>query len=73
MDPVNRKVSYKLYPNKVQTEALFEMLVLHQRLYNACLEHRKKAYDEWRKKIERYRDLTDEEKRQVNYDCSLRN
>ncbi len=70
MDPVNRKVSYKLYPNKAQTEALFGMLVLHQRLYNACLEHRKKAYDEWRKKIERYRDLTDEEKRQVNYDCS---
>ncbi len=64
MDPVNRKVSYKLYPNKAQTEALFEMLVLHQRLYNACLEHRIKAY-EWRKKIERYRDLTEEERRQV--------
>ena len=31
MDPVNRKVSYKLYPNKAQTEALFEMLVLHPR------------------------------------------
>ncbi len=61
MEPQVRKVTYKLYPNKTQAAALGNMLVLHQRLYNACLEERIRAY-EWRKKIEAYRDLTDEEK-----------
>ena len=61
MEPQVRKVSYKLYPNKVQTAALWEMLVLHQRLYNACLEERIRAF-EWRKKIEAHRDLTDDER-----------
>lgn len=63
MTLVNRKATYKLYPNKVQSEALREMLVLHQRLYNACLEQRKWAY-EWKRRIERYRDLNPDEERQ---------
>ncbi len=60
-----RQVSYKLYPNKAQTTALGNMLMLHQRLYNACLEERLRAY-EWRKKLEAYRELTDDEKSEFN-------
>ncbi len=63
MTLVNRKAAYKLYPNRAQSEALREMLVLHQRLYNARLEQRKWAY-EWKRRIERYRDLTPDEERQ---------
>ena len=62
---VSRKVTYKLYPNKAQAIALREMLVLHQRLYNACLEQRRNVW-EWRKRIETYRKLTPEEKQQCD-------
>lgn len=61
MEPQFRKVSYKLYPNKTQTAALWGMLVLHQQLYNACLEECIRAY-EWRGKIEAHRDLTHDER-----------
>ena len=61
-DLVNRRVTYKLYPNQEQQTRLREMLVLHQRLYNAALQHRIWCY-EWRKRIEHPRGLTDEDKR----------
>ena len=70
MNEVNRKVTYKLYPNKAQASALREMLVLHQRLYNNCLEQRKWAW-EWRKRIEKYRDLTEEELKRFRRTCSF--
>jgi putative transposase len=41
---VKRKVTYKLYPSRRQQEALDNILRLHQRLYNAALEHRIGAY-----------------------------
>ena len=40
----NRKVTYKLYPNKAQTERLNDLLHLHKNLYNAALEERISAY-----------------------------
>ena len=44
MQPVNRKVTYRLYPTKSQAQRLLEMLGAHQRLYNAALEQRRLAY-----------------------------
>jgi putative transposase len=44
MSQVNRKVTYRLYPSKKQSGRMQEMLRLHQRLYNACLEQRIHAY-----------------------------
>ena len=44
MNRVNRKVMYRLYPSKKQSGRMTEMLRLHQRLYNGCLEQRIHAY-----------------------------
>lgn len=44
MSEVNRKVTYRIYPSKKQSARLFEMLRLHQRLYNVALEQRIHAY-----------------------------
>ena len=42
--PVNRKITYRLYPTHQQEAALLEMKRRHQQLYNAALEERIKAY-----------------------------
>lgn len=44
MTKVKRKISYRLYPSNRQLAVLLQMLRLHQRLYNAALEHRIGAY-----------------------------
>ncbi len=62
MEPVARKVVYRLYPSRSQETALLDMLGLHQRLYNAALEQRKAAWRLQRKSLSAYdqmRDLTD--------------
>jgi len=62
MDPVNRKVVYRMYPSKRQEAALLDMLGLHQRLYNAALEQRIEAYRHQGKSVsfaEQCRDLTE--------------
>lgn len=41
-----RKVTFRMYPNAAQTERLEELLGLHQRVYNAALEERIRAYRE---------------------------
>lgn len=43
---LNRKVTYRLYPNAEQEARLQEMLGLHQRLYNTALEERIRVYKE---------------------------
>ncbi|WP_081577053.1 RNA-guided endonuclease InsQ/TnpB family protein [Acidithiobacillus thiooxidans] len=43
---LNRKVTYRLYPNVEQEARLQETLGLHQRLYNTALEERIRAYQE---------------------------
>jgi len=43
---LNRKVTYRLYPNIGQESRLQEMLGLHQRLYNTALEERIRMYME---------------------------
>lgn len=43
-DPVNRRVTYKLYPSRAQADALDRMCGLHRQLYNAALEERIDAY-----------------------------
>ncbi len=43
---LNRKVTYRMYPNAAQSERLMEMLGLHQRLYNTILEERIQIYRE---------------------------
>lgn len=42
---VNRKISYRLYPNREQELLLQETLVLHCRVYNALMEEHKRRYD----------------------------
>jgi putative transposase len=42
----NRKVTYRLYPAAVQANALIEMLIVHQRIYNRALEERIRVYQE---------------------------
>ncbi|MCC6744569.1 MAG: helix-turn-helix domain-containing protein, partial [Acidobacteria bacterium] len=44
MGPVNRKVTYRLYPSARQEAALLDLKGAHQRLYNAALEQRIGAY-----------------------------
>ena len=46
MELVNRKATYRMYPGKVQEEALLTLLGLHQRVYNTALEERIRAYQE---------------------------
>jgi putative transposase len=61
MKPVNRKVTYRMYPTTKQAQALTQMLSLHQRLYNAALVQRKTAYRRQRVSVgyaEQCRDLT---------------
>ncbi|MHB8480715.1 MAG: RNA-guided endonuclease InsQ/TnpB family protein, partial [Vulcanimicrobiaceae bacterium] len=61
MEPVSRKVVYRLYPSRSQETALLDMLGLHQRLYNAALEQRIAAWRLQRKSLSAYdqsRDLT---------------
>jgi putative transposase len=36
--------AYRLYPNRLQTEALARLLELHRELYNAALEERREAW-----------------------------
>jgi len=43
---LNRKVTYRLYPNAEQEARLQETLGLHQRLYNTALEERIRVYKE---------------------------
>ena len=62
VEPVSRKVIYRLYPSRSQEAALLDMLGLHQRLYNAALEQRKSAWRLQRKSLSAYdqmRDLTE--------------
>lgn len=62
MSPVNRKVTYRLYPTTNQAKTLKSLLVLHQRLYNAALDQRKTAYRRQRVSVgyaEQCRQLTD--------------
>ena len=48
MEPVSRKVVYRMYPTRRQNAALFDVLGLHQRLYNAALEQRIAAWQRTR-------------------------
>ncbi|HUZ50116.1 MAG TPA: transposase [Candidatus Dormibacteraeota bacterium] len=62
MEPVARKVVYRLYPSRSQQAELLDNLGLHQRLYNAALEQRKSAWRLQRKSLSEYdqmRDLTE--------------
>jgi putative transposase len=42
---VNRKITYRLYPNASQEALLQDMLGLHCRVYNTLLEEHKRRYD----------------------------
>ncbi len=58
---LNRKVTYRLYPNLEQSLRLEEMLGLHQRLYNTALEERIRVYETERRTLsfgEQCRELT---------------
>jgi putative transposase len=48
MEPVSRKIVYRMYPTRRQNAALLDMLGLHQRLYNAALEQRIAAWQRTR-------------------------
>ena len=46
-----RKVTYRMYPNTIQTERLTELLGLHQRVYNTALEERIAEYQQTGKSL----------------------
>ena len=46
MDIVQRKITYKLYPNATQKAALEDVLALHCRVYNTLLEEHRRRYQE---------------------------
>ena len=46
-----RRQTFRLYPNKAQTAALFGARRLHAYLYNACIEHRKTEYERFGKLV----------------------
>lgn len=50
-DPVNRRVTYKLYPSRTQAAALDRVCALHRQLYNSALEERIDAYRKASKSI----------------------
>jgi putative transposase len=54
MNPVKRKVTYRLYPTAKQADGMLDMLRLHQQLYNACLEQRISAYKKSKKSLNYY-------------------
>lgn len=61
MSEVKRKVTYRLYPSRKQNQLLFDILGLHQRLYNTALEQRINAYKKQKKSLnfaEQCRELT---------------
>lgn len=45
MEFVQRKVTYRLYPNATQQQLMQEWLALHCRVYNTMLEERRIAYE----------------------------
>lgn len=45
MEFVQRKITYRLYPNATQTALLEESLALHCRVYNALLEEHKRRFE----------------------------
>ena len=45
MENVNRKITYKLYPNATEEKALMVVLAMHCRLYNTLLEEHKTRYE----------------------------
>ena len=51
MEKVKRKITYRLYPSARQQAALSDTLRLHQKLYNAALEHRIGAYKSQKKSL----------------------
>ena len=55
VEPVNRKVTFRLYPTLRQAECLEHVFTLHQRLYNVALEC--KELTALRKECEEYREL----------------
>lgn len=46
-----RRQTFRLYPNKAQTAALFEARRLHAYLYNACIENRKTEYERFGRSV----------------------
>jgi putative transposase len=53
MEPVNRTVTYRLYPTATQETALREIKRGHHRLYNAALEQRRAAWKRQRLSVTR--------------------
>jgi putative transposase len=62
MEPVFRKVKYRLYPSRAQEARLLEQLEAHRKLYNAALEQRIDAWRRCGKRVtypEQARELTE--------------
>ena len=47
-----RRVTFRLYPNKQQSDKLHYWRRLHQLLYNACVEHRRTSYKRFGKSVD---------------------
>lgn len=68
MSKINRKIEYKLYPNKTQQAQLEEMLTLHRNLYNGALEERIEAYKLLKKlDLDKETEHTKIEELQINF------
>jgi putative transposase len=61
MSLVKRKITYRLYPTKKQASVLYDVLRLHQRLFNAALAQRIDVYRKFKKTlsfVDQCRELT---------------
>lgn len=47
-----KRITFKLYPSKVQNNKMHYWRRLHKDLYNACVEHRKTSYKKFGKSID---------------------
>ena len=47
-----KRVSFRLYPSKVQASKMHYWRRLHKDLYNACVEHRKTSYKKFGKSVD---------------------
>ncbi|MEM7555922.1 MAG: transposase [Cyanobacteria bacterium P01_A01_bin.84] len=49
-----KRITFRLYPSKMQNDKMHYWRRLHKDLYNACVEHRKTSYKEFGKSVSYY-------------------
>ncbi|WP_414581548.1 RNA-guided endonuclease InsQ/TnpB family protein [Scytonema sp. PCC 10023] len=47
-----KRITFRLYPSKIQADKMHYWRRLHKDLYNACIEHRKTSYKKFNKSVD---------------------